>query len=296
METEMRAIPSFYYEQIERSRLAKEWKSWKGTLECYFEAHNIDDQKIMRAKMLYLGGPQLQRVFANLLDTEKFPMVAIEKRWYDLAVEKLDNFFKPVRQDTLERHRLRAMKQKKDEHFAQYVLRLRQQISECGLEKYPLEISTVLTEITLIDVIVQGCLSNELRSRILKKDQTLSQIEALGAMIESVEEQVKSLSSSQLNDERVYHVEEQKIGGLQVPKFDEAVHRTVKNSMIRSNQNPHDRVACFSCGRHGHFSNSPHCPARVNDRASHGICRPGGYYAAWLINKTSDPLAKELEA
>lgn len=144
MEMEMRAIPPFCCEQIERSRLAREWKSWKCGLECYFEAHGVQDQKIMRAKLLYLGGPQLQRVFANLPDTEKFPLVSLEKHWYDLAVEKLDDFFKPVRQDTLERHRLREMRQKKDERFAQFVLRLRQQVSECGFDKYSTEISKVL--------------------------------------------------------------------------------------------------------------------------------------------------------
>lgn len=143
METDIRAIPPFCCEQIERSRLAREWKSWKGTLECYFEAHNIQEQKIMRAKMLYLGGPQLQRVFANLPDTEKFPLVSIEKQWYDVAVERLDDFFKPVRQDTLERHRLREMRQKKDERFAQFVLRLRQQVAECGFEKYSSDIAKV---------------------------------------------------------------------------------------------------------------------------------------------------------
>lgn len=197
--------------------------------------------------MLYLGGTQLQRVFTNLPDTDKVPLVAWEKRWYDTAIEKLDEFFQPVRQDTLERHRLREMKQKHDERFAQFILRLRQQVADCGFEKHPPEIAKVLTEITLIDVIVEGCSSSELRRRILKEDQTLEQIEALDAMLEGVEEQVKGFSADQKMDDKVFKVTD---------------NRPWNARPIRQ-----DRGACFNCGNMGHWSKSAQCPA------TNQICR-----------------------
>lgn len=110
-----RPVPQFRCDDIEKNKLYKEWRIWKGALECFFDAYDVVDQKKKRAKLLHLGGPQLQRVFQNLPDREKFPMVSTEKQWYDVAINALDAFFQPSRQDCLERHRLRNMKQKEGE-------------------------------------------------------------------------------------------------------------------------------------------------------------------------------------
>lgn len=176
---ESRPIPMFRCEQIEGGKLAKEWQEWKGSLEYYFESYQITDQKLMRAKMLHFGGPQLQKVFRSLEKTEDFPLVMLAKPWYDQAIDCLDQYFKPRKQDVLERHKLRSMRQASNERFAHYVLRLRQQLKECGLEKYSLEIRSSIEEMMLVDVIVEGCTSQELRRKILEKDQSLSDIQAL---------------------------------------------------------------------------------------------------------------------
>lgn len=110
-----RPVPQFRCDDIEKGKLNKEWRIWKGALECFFDAYDVVDQKKKRAKLLHLGGPQLQRVFQNLPDREKFPLVSTEKKWYDVAISALDGFFQPCKQDCLERHRLRKMKQKEGE-------------------------------------------------------------------------------------------------------------------------------------------------------------------------------------
>lgn len=117
-----RPMPQFRCEDIAKARLHHEWYDWKSGLERYFDAHDITDQYKKRAKLLYLGGPQLDKVFTNLPDGNKFPLVAIEKRYYDVAVAALDNYFQPVKQDILERHRLRQMKQQSGEKFAHYMV------------------------------------------------------------------------------------------------------------------------------------------------------------------------------
>lgn len=266
MDMSARPIPQFCCEQIERTKLAREWKSWKTSLEFYFEAHDIHDQKMKRAKMLHLGGTQLQRVFTNLPDADKVPLVAWEKRWYDTAIEKLDEFFQPVRQETLERHRLREMKQKSDERFAQFILRLRQQVADCGFDKHPPEVAKILTEITLIDVIVEGCSSAELRRRILKEDQTLEQIEALGATLEGVEEQVKGFRTEQNTDDKVFQVTE---------------NRPWTTRPMRQ-----DKAACFNCGNTGHWSKSPQCPARNQTCRN---CKQKGHFKSVCRTKKRVP-------
>ena len=56
-----------------------------------------------RAKLLHLGGVELQRVFRSLPDHAKIPLVSLEPRVYDLAIELLDAYFQAGRQDVIER-------------------------------------------------------------------------------------------------------------------------------------------------------------------------------------------------
>ena len=56
----------------------------------------------MRAKLFHFGGKQLQRVYENLPDIDKLPLVSTQSNWYDFAVAKLDEYFEPGRQYILE--------------------------------------------------------------------------------------------------------------------------------------------------------------------------------------------------
>ena len=116
----------------------------------------------------------------------------------------------------------------------------------------------VLTEITLIDVIAQGCTSNELRSRILKEDQTLPQIEALGAMIESVEEQVRGLSSFSTSEEKIYRIEERKADGSNVQTSGGKINHIVRSSTGNHNPNVrgHFETVCRKGKKRGTFNQS----------------------------------------
>lgn len=104
--SDSRPIAQFRCNDIEKGKLHKEWEVWKKSLECYFEAEDITDQKKKRAKLLHLGGPHLQSLFQSLPDSAKFSYVTPEKQYYDVAVLAFDHFFKPGRQDVLERHKL----------------------------------------------------------------------------------------------------------------------------------------------------------------------------------------------
>ena len=108
---ETRQIAPFRCDIIEKGKLSREWETWKWSLECYFEAFNITDQKMKRAKLLHLGGVELQRVFRSLPDHDKMPLVTLNPKAYDLAIELLDSFFQAGRQDVIERRKLRKLKQ-----------------------------------------------------------------------------------------------------------------------------------------------------------------------------------------
>lgn len=61
----------------------------------------ISPISIRSGRSCYLGGPQLDKVFTNLPDGNKFPIVATENKYYDVAVAALDSYFQPMRQDIL---------------------------------------------------------------------------------------------------------------------------------------------------------------------------------------------------
>lgn len=122
---EARQIPAFRCEIIDKNKLSREWEAWKWSLECYFEAYGINDQKMKRAKLLHLGGVELQRIFRSFPGHAKTPLVALEPKVYDLAIELLDAYFQAGRQDVIERRKLRKLKQEENEKFSHYVIRVR---------------------------------------------------------------------------------------------------------------------------------------------------------------------------
>lgn len=278
-----RPIPPFHCDQIEAGKLAREWKTWKEALECYFAAYEITEQFAMRAKLLHLGGPALQRVFKNLKDREHVPLVALQPKWYDLAVERLDEFFEPRHQSTSERRKLRLMKQRPGERFADFIIRLKQQVVECGFEKYGSEMSEALSEIYLTDAVVEGCSSNEVRRRILMKDLSFHEIEALGIAQESVDKQVEDMSPAQ-PPEKVFKVEQ--------------IKRKKPQPALPSSDSSKSDKSCFNCGRLGHFAASAACRARGKQCRS---CKSFGHYEKFCrktkrtMNRDADKRVQAVE-
>ncbi|XP_055615055.1 uncharacterized protein LOC129761361 [Toxorhynchites rutilus septentrionalis] len=239
-----RPVPPFRCDQIETGKLSKEWKIRKEGLECYFAAYDITDQYAKRAKLLHLGGPAQQVVFKNLKDYDHVPIVTVDPRWYDCAIEKLDEFFEPRHQSTSGRRKIRLMKQKTGERFADYMIRLKQQVSQCGFEKYGVEVSSILSDIYLTDAVVEGCISNEVRRRILLKDLFFSEIEALGIVQEGVDQQIDEIAVGH-PPEKIFKIEQP---GRFKGKF-------VSSTAIAIGKSG------FNCGRTGHIV-SPTCPDR----------------------------------
>ncbi|XP_058457031.1 uncharacterized protein K02A2.6-like [Malaya genurostris] len=200
--------------------------------------------------MLHLGGSALQTVFKNLKGHEHVSLVTLTPRWYDTAVEKLDEFFEPRYQSITERRKLRQMKQNSGERFADYLIRLKQQATECGFEKYGNEVEEILRDIHLTDAVVEGCSSNEVRRMILLKNLSLVDIEALGITQESVDQQLIEITAQKgsHSEDKTYNV---------------TTPNGKQHSLLKENINKaRSTKTCFNCGRLGHLSSSLSCPAR----------------------------------
>ncbi|XP_055605879.1 uncharacterized protein K02A2.6-like [Uranotaenia lowii] len=226
----------------------------------------------MKAKLLHLGCVELQRVFRSLPGHDKVPLVAVDPRVYDLAVELLDGYFQAGRQYVIERRKLRQMKRRE------------------GFEKHSGEVSEILKEIYLIDVVVENCRSDELRRSILKKDRSLSEIEEIAASIEDTEIQMLNLKGPAVVQERAAY----EIGNVQSGKrsFQHTVYRRgdARNNPLKrqsavdnfANQN---NQSCFACGEQGHFAKSTNCPARGRPCRR---CKQLGHYEKMCRKRKND--------
>lgn len=250
---------------IETSRLPSEWEVWKLDLESFFIAQRIETQSERRAQLAYLGGPGLQELLRHLPGVNQVPHVTLDPPFYDVAIRCLDEYFEPFRRKTFERHVFHQIRQTPGERFADFVMRLRKQISRCGYD------ANVVDEL-IADRIAQGCASEDLRIKLLQKDRSLEEIVALGtSMVESAEHSKKFYQLSTLKPEShdINKVSERRWnwkpqntkreGMFQQPRFEK-----------RTSERQTDRFICYSCGRRGHMQGSDECPAKRTKCANCG--------------------------
>ncbi|XP_062713907.1 uncharacterized protein K02A2.6-like [Aedes albopictus] len=199
---------------------------------------------------------------------------ALEPKVYDFAIELLDTYFQAGRQDVIERRKLRKLKQESNEKFSHYVIRLRQQALNCGFEKCGTEVTEILKEIYLVDVIVENCRSDDLRKAILKRDRSIREIEEIAATIEDTDQQMKELKehANTSREVAVYEVNRPNQARPAVRRNSTADRRTHRGQLfgVTSKREVATKLtafkgsksSCFACGQSGHLANSPDCPAR----------------------------------
>lgn len=252
---------------IESSKLPSEWEIWKLDLESFFVAQRIETQSERRAQLAYLGGPGLQELLRHLPGVNQVPHVALDPPFYDVAIRCLDEYFEPFRRKTYERHLFHQITQSPGERFADFVMRLRKQISRCGYD------TNVVDEL-IADRIAQGCASEDLRIKLLQKDRSLEEVVALGtSMVESAEHCKKFFQPApSIEPREINKISERnpnwkprivKREGMFQPRYQSRYDN-------RSTERQTDRFICYSCGRKGHVQGNDQCPAKYTKCANCG--------------------------
>ncbi|XP_055644734.1 uncharacterized protein K02A2.6-like [Toxorhynchites rutilus septentrionalis] len=160
------------------------------------------------------------------------------------------------------------------------LLRLRQQISDCGFDKYPEEVKTTLVEIFLIDAVIEGCLSQELWRRILQQDRSFSEVEALGVTLEGIENQVKSFGGK--IDQADVKQQVLRVKDEPVPSF----HKNFQNPIgVKRKFENKSGYSCYNCGRRDHISTSEKCPAK--GKVCHA-CKRVGHFESSCRSRNSN--------
>jgi len=260
MEACRNPVPPF---SIRSATSANDWNRWKRDLELYFAAENVTSHAIKKAKLLFYGGREIIDLFDSLTVSAVLPQ---GENVYTQAVRVLTEQINPTHNDLYERCMLRRLKQTKDESFAQFITRVRQQAKKCNLVA-----ETLTADNYILEQVVDGCFSDEIRKELMKKGlQDLAEAEKQANAIEAINAQCKAV---QLPVDST------------VPENADSVRRAIvtKNRRFKPSTstnesgNPEQKTTrCYRCSSEKHLANDENCPAK---KFTCSKCNKVGHFA-----------------
>lgn len=245
--------------------MSQEWESWKNQIEMLCKIKGIVDEEKKKDVLLLLGGLELQRICSNLPELEDEGDDINTDAVYLCLVKKLDRFFIQRKSKRFERHVFRKIRQLDNEKFDRYVMRLRIQALKC-------EWSLMQTNDNIVDQIVEGCLSDKLRIKVMEKDLDLEEVIKVGNSLESLQDQQKRFKQEQKSP--------------LIEKVDMITNKADSNGKFAN-------AICNRCGQTGHTGAYPRCPAKDK---SCNKCKKVGHFANKCQSKRKPPQATEKQA
>ena len=226
------------------SSLPGRWERWIKSFDYFVKGSGVTDKTQKRALLLHMVGPEVQQIFETLEDTGN-------DNDYDIAVEKLTNYFKPKKNISFERHKFNSECQKTTETVQEFATRLTHLSLSCEFTD---------SKDRIRDQIVQKCTSTTLRRKFLsEKELTLEKVLDISATYERAQDSARKIENGASGESA-----DSSQDALQIRKRQE--NRFPKR----------EPVECFNCGRKGHKAKDSNCPAKS---ATCNKCHKKGHFA-----------------
>ncbi len=110
-------MPPFDPDSDIGANIGPKWKIWLEDFDMYTTANGITDKKKKRALLLYQAGARVREIF------HQFNHHRGEDNDYDMAVEKLNEYFKPQKHRLYDVYQFREVRQGSTETLEQYYTR-----------------------------------------------------------------------------------------------------------------------------------------------------------------------------
>ena len=216
---ELRSCPEFNPSADVGASLATRWKLWSQDFDTFLLASGITDKKRQKALLLYQAGPRIREIFSQLEDTGG-------DEDFDLAKQKLTQYFEPQKNKRYEIYRFRESKQGGNETLDCFHTRLKNMAKPCEFADETFEIE---------EQIIIGGRSSRIRKKALR-DPAYSLKDMLidGRRDETSSYQAKEIESKE--------------------EIAETAHRFDTKTNNRSQKQ------CGNCG--GKFPHKGSCPAK----------------------------------
>lgn len=224
---------------IEMHNIGTRWTRWVRSFTLFVTGKGIADPEQKKALLLHTAGVDVQDVYFSLPNIDREPEGT--DTVYDVTLAILNDHFKPRVNIPVERAAFRSMVQTPSETVDQYITRLRQKAVLCNFPNLDDE---------LRDQVLEKCVSKRLRRKLLDiENLTLEKLQTAAKNFERNEQHMLQGELAETTPEagKLYQVKSKFSAG--------------KGTGITS-QNTAATKTCFSCGRRGHVSKDPTCPAR----------------------------------
>lgn len=186
MENCLPVFPSFETE-LDCADVAARWKKWIGRLENLFVAINITDDGRKRALLLHYAGEAVHDIYEAEKSSPPSGAAPDPAATYEGTRDTLSKYFAPKKNLQMERYIFRSCVQTPGQSLEAYVTSLRRLAQSCSFHDPEQEILSQL---------IQHCSSKRLRRRALREpDKSLSEIVAMGRLLEQSESQAASMEA-----------------------------------------------------------------------------------------------------
>ena len=152
MAVNLQPVPEFVPDADIGASLATRWRLWLQDFDTFILASGITSAKRQKALLLYQAGPRIREIFAQLPNTGG-------EDAFDLAKQKLTEYFEPQKNKRYEVYRFRETKQGEAETLDSFHTRLRNMAKTCEFADEAFEIE---------EQIIIGGRSSRIRKRALR--------------------------------------------------------------------------------------------------------------------------------
>eukprot|EP00794_Sanderia_malayensis_P009631 gene9631-10619_t len=147
--------------------LATRWKDWLDDFEMFLLASGITDKTRKRALLLYQAGPRVREIFKNLTEvggTSDF----------DVAKNKLTEYFEPQKNRRYEVYRFRQATQEQTETLDQFHTRLRTMAQTCEFHDAEFEIEEQIIIVAEDPILTQEFAPQRVKNAKFAKSKAIS--------------------------------------------------------------------------------------------------------------------------